>query len=49
MGRDGMGCGYPPSPQSLKVLLGAGFAKSLGKILLSKNLEVKDDYSFDEV
>src|ERR1051326_2914571 len=33
--------GYPPSPLPLKVLLGAGFAKSVCKILMSKNLEVK--------
>ena len=33
--------GYPPPPVPLKTLLGAGFAKSVCKILISKNLEVK--------
>ena len=31
----------PPVPMPLKVLLGAGSAKSVCKILMSKNLEVK--------
>jgi hypothetical protein len=33
--------GYPPSSIPRKVLLGAGSAKMAGKILMSKNLEVK--------
>src|ERR1700680_4153359 len=33
--------GIPPSPQPLKALRGAGFAKSFCKILMSKSLEVK--------
>jgi hypothetical protein len=38
MARDG-GTPLPPTP--LNSLLGAGSAKSLGKILMSKSLEVK--------
>ncbi len=33
--------GYPPPPTPLNALTGAGFAKSVCKILMSKNLEVK--------
>jgi len=33
--------GTPLPPYPLKALLGAGFAKSVGKILISKILEVK--------
>ncbi len=33
--------GVPPLPLPLKALLGAGFAKSVCKVLMSKNLEVK--------
>ena len=33
--------GYPPPPGSLKRLLGAGFTKSVCKILIAKSLEVK--------
>src|SRR5260370_29564168 len=33
--------GYPPPPALLKALLGAGFTKSVRKILMSKSLEVK--------
>jgi len=33
--------GYPPCPYLLKVLMGAASAKSVCKILMSKNLEVK--------
>ncbi len=32
---------YPPSPHPLNAALGAGFAKSLRKILSPKGLEVK--------
>lgn len=33
--------GIPPPSYPLKGLLGAGFAKSVGKILMAKSLEVK--------
>jgi hypothetical protein len=33
--------GYPPSPPPLKGLTGAASAKSVGKILRAKGLEVK--------
>jgi hypothetical protein len=32
---------YPPPPYPRKVLLGAGFAKSVSKILMANGLEVK--------
>ena len=37
----GVKSGYPPPPIPLKALLGAGFAKSVCKILMSNNLEIK--------
>ncbi len=33
--------GIPPSPHPLNAALGAGFAKSIRKILMAKSLEVK--------
>ena len=39
--RSSLVLGVPPSPHPLKGLLGAGFAKSVAKILMAKSLEVK--------